>query len=355
MIWNGVSRETVFILGAGATRGAFSQVRVNGKKICAPLNRDFFKVVKAFAKAEGGYYPHRYERVREVFQKEFPTRGKWPIGMEDAFSLLYVSKDFPEIDARRGPRRKAGSRKEIEHFLRLTYGVLGEREVTLPTLYDRLVSGLTQGDVILTLNYDTLLDSALARAGWDRTKGYGLIGGTQKMKGKHRTVALSHRLAGVKLMKLHGSLNWYVKGSFEKIANVFNAKPTRVDVSDKPRKNEIEGSIRQIIPPVYGKFFAHKHWQTLWSSAHKALLDAEVFVVIGCSLVDTDLHLTAMLSHAIKERKDDHEPFAKVVAVDRGLRVRRKWLRLLKGCATNKAHYLSFEKFARKHLPKEEA
>jgi hypothetical protein len=55
--------------------------------------------------------------------------------MEDAFSLLYVSKDFPEIYARRGRESKAGSRKEIEHFLRLTYGVLSaiEREVTLPT------------------------------------------------------------------------------------------------------------------------------------------------------------------------------------------------------------------------------
>jgi len=50
---------------------------------------------------------------------------------------------------------------------------------------------------------------------------------------------------------------------------------------------------------VYGKFFAHKHWQTLWSAAYRVLLDAEVFVVIGCSLVDTDFHLTGMLSHAL--------------------------------------------------------
>ena len=42
MIWGGVSKKTVFILGAGATRGAFPYVRVNKKKILAPLNGDFF-------------------------------------------------------------------------------------------------------------------------------------------------------------------------------------------------------------------------------------------------------------------------------------------------------------------------
>jgi len=42
-----------------------------------------------------------------------------------------------------------------------------------------------------------------------------------------------------------------------------------------------------------------------------------------------------------------------VIAVDYALKVRRKWLRLLKGCAAHQAHFLSFDKFARKHLPKE--
>ncbi len=49
--WAGRSRKAVFILGAGATRGAVPHVVVNRKRIKSPLNGDFFKVVENFARA----------------------------------------------------------------------------------------------------------------------------------------------------------------------------------------------------------------------------------------------------------------------------------------------------------------
>ncbi len=354
MIWSGTPRKTVFMLGAGATRGAFSHVRVNGKKICAPLNGDFFNVVESFVRAHGnsGGFATRYERVRKVFREEFPTRGRWPIPMEEGFSLLYVSKDFPEIYVpSRGRHRQPGSRREIEDFLRLTFGILSaiESRVDHSNLYARLVSHLSPGDTILTLNYDTLLDSALLNAGWNPDKGYGLIGGSNKIHWTRPKPEPSTSLANVKLLKLHGSLNWYVRGSFNNLAEVFEKKPSKIIVSERPRVNEFAHFVRQIAPPIYGKFFGHKHWRTLWATAHNTLLHAEVFVIIGCSLVDTDFHLSGMLSHAVKTRKSEHKPFAQVVVVDR-TRVRRKWLRLLKGCMLAKCQYSSFEKFAHGHL-----
>lgn len=135
MIWRGTARKTVFILGAGATRGSFRHVLVNGKRIQAPLNGDFFKVAERFVRARGpnGGLEDRYRRIRNVFRDEFPTRGKWPIPMEEAFSLLYVSKDFPEIYVpRRGRRRMAGTRREIQDFLRLTFGILSAIEDRVP-------------------------------------------------------------------------------------------------------------------------------------------------------------------------------------------------------------------------------
>jgi hypothetical protein len=349
MIWNGASLKTVFILGAGATRGAFSHVRVNGKKISAPLNGDFFKIAEAFARAHsGGEFQARYNRVRKVFREEFPTRGRWPIPMEEAFSLLFVSKDFPEIYARRGRQRKPGARREIEDFLRLTFGILSaiEVEVKPDNLYAKLASRLESGDRILTLNYDTLLDSALVTEGWNPEKGYGLIGSTKKFQWRRPRPTFSPRVAGVKLLKLHGSLNWYARGSFAQLARVFERGPSKVIISDRPRTNEFRRLIRQIIPPVYGKFFGHKHWRTLWTTAHDAVFDAEVIVVIGCSLVDTDFHLTGMLSHAVTKRKRDHNPFKIALVVDRTT-VRRKWMRLLRGCAMRQMERNSFQRFAK--------
>jgi hypothetical protein len=72
--------------------------------------------------------------------------------------------------------------------------------------------------------------------------------------------------------------------------------------------------------------------------------------VIGCSLVDSDFHLTGMLSNALMRRKKANNPFSKVVAVDRGLKTRRKWLALVKGCAKATDHYRTFSHFANEFL-----
>jgi hypothetical protein len=351
MIWNGRDRRTVFLLGAGATRGALPHVLLNGKRIRAPLNSDFFKVAETFVRAHKRGFEARYDRIREVFRDEFPTRGRWPLGMEEAFSLLYVSKDFPEIfGALHGRRRRAGSRIEIEDFLRLTFAILTviEANAGSETLYDRLAARLGPADCIVTLNYDTLLDSALARCSWDPSRGYGLIGGSSKCDLRVRPVK-EVNLRGVKLLKLHGSLNWYVRGSFSNLAAVFAKKPTKVILSAKPRTNETRGFIRQIVPPIYGKFFGHNHWQVLWEQAHSEIVQAEALVVIGCSLIDTDFHLSGMLGHAVALRKRQNRKLQTLVVVN-GTKVRRKWLRLLKGCYIRKESFPRFDAFAKKWL-----
>jgi hypothetical protein len=89
----------------------------------------------------------------------------------------------------------------------------------------------------------------------------------------------SARLSNVKLLKLHGSLNCYVRGSFANLSEIFEKKPSKITVSGTPRVNEFAHFVRQIAPPIYGKFFGHKHWRALWEAAHDALLDAEVLVI----------------------------------------------------------------------------
>jgi hypothetical protein len=167
----------VLLLGAGATRGALKHVLHNGKRIKPPLNADFFKVADAYARGEGSRSAaqRRLNRLRATFNRDLPVRGL-PT-MEDAFSLLYVAKNFPDIYNRgRGRRRVAGVRREIDDFLHLLFPVLAllDRDDQGETGYDRLVTHLRKGDTILTLNYDTLLDTALHRRGWDPSNGYGI-------------------------------------------------------------------------------------------------------------------------------------------------------------------------------------
>lgn len=342
------------MLGAGASRGAFKHALLNRKRIQAPLNGDFFVIAETLvrARSDNGSLATRLARIRKVFREELPMRGRWPIPMEDAFNLLYVSKDFPEIYApARGRHRKAGTRKEIEDFLRLTFEMLGaiESGAARENLYGRLVACLEPNDTLVTLNYDTLLDTALMAAGWDAYEGYGLGGSHGKVKWKLAGVAKNSQLRAVRLLKLHGSTNWYVRGNYGQLARVFDLKPTTVR---GPRRNELHGYIRQIVPPIYGKFSGrtHTHWTRLWTSAHQSILESDVVVVIGCSLVESDFHLRGMLSHAVAQRKKKEVPFRAVVLVDTR-KIRNKWKRLVFRGSTGTFHgFGTFAKFAEANL-----
>lgn len=349
MLVKGKNWTTVFLLGAGATRGAVSHVLVNRKRIKPPLNSDFFKVAATYARARGTSSADgkRLARLKRVFKEEIPFKGV-PT-MEEAFSLLYVAKDFPEI-YRAGPGRRpsAGNRKEIEDFLQLTFSILFaiDQKSDEQTGYDRLAGKLTQEDTIISLNYDTLLDSALTRYGWSPKTGYALGGGRRKVGWKTRRINGGSNLTNVKLLKLHGSMNWYVRGSYADLSKVFEAKPVLVS---GPRRNEVSGRIRQIVPPIYGKIFEHNHWRQLWSRAFQALCKAEALVVIGCSLIDTDFHLRAMLSRVVRYRKKDRNLFKRTIVVA-GTKVQHKWQKALRGSYKSTTGYPKFEQFLRKEL-----
>jgi hypothetical protein len=269
--------------------------------------------------------------------------------MEDAFSLLYIARDFPEIYKRaRGRSPAPGQRQDIEDFLKLVFGVLVCLDAPAQsTGYDRLVASLESGDTLLTLNYDTLLDSSLWRHGWNPKRGYGLLGGADKIRWSPKPNPSSTAAGGVRLLKLHGSVNWFVKGSFSQLEAVFTKKPVRVTL---PRRNEISGHVRQIIPPLYGKTFKHDHWRGLWDQAHRALREAEGLVVIGSSLLDTDFHLRALVSRVARWRKKQGSLFRFVIVVDPKLEIRRKWQRVLRGTTRRWGSIKWFDQFLRQEL-----
>jgi hypothetical protein len=341
--------KAVFLLGAGASRGAMPHVVVNKKRLKAPLNSDFFKVAETYSSAMGRESPgwRRLARLKKVFTDEIPVRG-YPT-MEEAFSLLYIAKDFPEI-YKHGPGKKPlpGTRKEIEDFLYLTYEILALLDLANGenTGYDRLASVLSSEDTVISLNYDTLLDSALVRRGWNPKTGYRLGGGNRKVEWKPRQNDSGGHLSGVSLLKLHGSINWFVRGNYGSLSKIFGSKPVRVTA---PRRNDIAKHIRQIVPPVYGKIFEHPHWRGLWTKAFKDLCSAEVFIVIGCSLIDTDFHLRALLSRVVNYRKGERAMFRRVILVA-PTTTRRKWQKALKGSYQTVTGYPSFETFLRREL-----
>ncbi|MBI4245241.1 MAG: SIR2 family protein [Planctomycetes bacterium] len=339
MLYKGQNYKTAFILGAGATRGA-----VKHKRIKAPLNNDFFKVSESFVRAQGSkILRNQFDSLKKIFSDEIPLRSLPQ--MEEAFNILYISKDFPKIFRRaRGRLRTFGSRAEIEIFLKLIFSILTtiENKLDNQTLYDELVKHLVDRDTLITLNYDTLLDSALVSQGWNYKKGYCIGGMNNKFSGYPKRSTFNNSLNSVKLLKLHGSINWYVRGTYDNISKVFSSKPVKIKY--KRYKKERKGYIRQIIPPVYGKMFENPHWQQIWDEGFRSLIDAEVVVVIGCSLADADFHFRSFLYKVVSERKRKGNSLKKIVLVDK-VTIRNKWRSIFKGCFKNKKNVKEFKSF----------
>lgn len=153
-------------------------------------------------------------------------------------------------------------------------------------------------------------------------------------------------MSNVRLLKLHGSVNWFVRGSYSRLSRVFDNKPTMVT---KPRRNERAGHIRQIVPPIFGKFFGHEHWGRLWLQAFEALCAADTIVVIGCSLIPTDFHLRALIQRAATVRKKNGSQFSCGVFVDKVI-VRRRWKRALRGALKQVQEFGDFASFSKLHL-----
>lgn len=339
------SHRTALILGAGATRGSIRHVLINNKRLKPPLNFDFFKVAETYARAKGAGSADdkRLKRLLRVFKSELPLR-RVP-SLEEAFSLLYVAKDFPQIYRDRPGRKvRAGESREVDDFLSLLTSILAELDERAPSsAYDRLATVLEDGDTVLTLNYDTCLDSALRRHGWDPRVGYRLVGGATKVKWADGNGGIPAPL-DVSLLKLHGSVNWWIRGN--DLASVFNKKPVLVT---GPRQNNLTGYLRQMVPPIYGKVFTHDHWRKLWQNAFDALCEAEVVVVVGCSIVDTDFHLQGFLRRVVQVRKKSENPVKLLVTADRA-RIRKRWTSLLGPVVKRHQPYPSFEGLLSKGL-----
>jgi len=237
--------RAVVLLGAGATRGAYTGI--GPAKIRPPLNADFFRVARKFVETTGGApYRGQYQRLSDFIEREMRIRRSEEPTMEQVFNVLLISKDMPRIFSQGGRPREAGFRREIRDFFRLVVGVLRyvQENPRHPAGVDHhawLVQHLDPGDTLLSLNYDTLVDNALVRQGWDPRVGYGFSAQSKVTFSDGPAPAGSlTNLENVLLIKPHGSLNWFAKGTITNYESVLLKRPpSRIILSDVPRAYDI--------------------------------------------------------------------------------------------------------------------
>ncbi|MBI4170121.1 MAG: SIR2 family protein [Candidatus Aenigmarchaeota archaeon] len=354
------SKRTLVILGAGATRGALSGV--GSPRVVPPLNRDFFKILNKFiVTTEGVKFKKAYKRLFDFIDREIGPKGIPRPTMEEVFNVLFISKDLPEIFHKgRGRRRTAGFRKEVRDFLSLLIRVfhfLQARSKNRDGIrhHEMITKALEPSDTILTLNYDTIMDNTLVQRGWNPRTGYGFQAQV-KFETGIRPDGFSQTLRDVRLLKPHGSFNWYAKGKFNELESVLENRPvSKIVISRLPKlyEDNQQKLVRFFIPPLYTKFFKNKFWSKVWTLSYLAIRNAERIVIIGCSLIATDYHLRAIIAKAMFDKGKRYEEILIVDPDKRDKGTHKSVQKSLKsffrgrsdgGCKT----YDSFTQFCRK-------
>jgi hypothetical protein len=160
----------------------------------------------------------------------------------------------------------------------------------------KLAESLSQGDAIISFNYDLLMDNALRISKKFSDSGYLLP--FHKALGDNGWESLQNISSEVSLLKLHGSLNWlhcsycnsYLLTRSEKIG-MWCSKPDRCPVC---KESDIYLE-RIIVPPLLAKDYSVHPLKYLWNRAINHVMSAREIVIIGYSFPPTDFGTEALL------------------------------------------------------------
>jgi len=203
------------------------------------------------------------------------------------------------------PPRLHEIRRDLEYLVQVTLRAAVQRAADRrggphARLVRRLwARGLLKQVAFISLNYDTLLDNALARIGV--MPDYGLNGGT--------------RQEGPLLAKLHGSLNWALCPACGRVAAPENLQAvreatgpvSRCERCDNPRLRGL------IIPPTLQKSYPGAGLQQVWDRALEAIQSASRITFVGYSMPPGDIPVYHLIRRGLLTRRRGGRPAIRVI------------------------------------------
>lgn len=178
--------------------------------------------------------------------------------------------------------------------------------VRRPTTADKLARKLHKGDVVITTNWDLLMDDALDRVFDTDPSSTGTDAIILTRGGKRQP---KKALTRPPLFKLHGSLNWLV---CLRCTNLY-INP-QVYIADfgfyrTARKEENTCDCGMplrptLITPTYFKQYRIRHFANIWAKSQHNLALCDEWYFIGYSLPSDDIHIRALLLRALHARRD---------------------------------------------------
>lgn len=313
-----MNTKFLLIIGAGCT---LSEALNRAKSKYPPLDKGFFKDVSSYNEFESvdKYLRNSYD----IDLKKEPDKDS----LEAVMAILYTDIHNPAFtkDAitafrsliRLFNRRIADTTNNLKPTNRFNlYRILA----------NEIDSGTSPNDItIITFNQDIQIEKVLDRLqSTGRSKKYGRIYNfpfcykipdcerllsNPRISDSFESGDISEK--GVRLLKLHGSLNWYSVHNRRKLSKkaILSVKK---DFHITPRK-EISSSLTYrrkftfplVIPPVTHKAgILHNQIIPLWSEADTALKNAEKILVYGYSCPRMDFESANLIRRTVHANRN---------------------------------------------------
>lgn len=330
-------RQKLLIIGAGCSRN-YSKGTSNIQGLESPLDSNFFKMAKKVilnSRLESNLamlIEGLVHNLHRLYGYEALEVKNW-INTADASEFLAVFDDdrlglekvmtqlifeneifqrMPPLDGYYQAENRTvsvdDSPKALIELVALTISKALEGPVC--SEHTKLANSMSQGDAVISFNYDILMDNALRETERLTDCGYlvpfhGVLDGREQRK-------TDDSPSDVAMLKLHGSLNWlhcsFCDSNFlnrsEKISSEYATLPNSCPYCG-------ESNVyfqRVIVPPLLTKDYSLQPLKYLWSRANRYVARAREIVIIGYSFPATDFATEALLRDSLPWdiQKDTH-------------------------------------------------
>ena len=301
--------RVVVVLGNGAS---ISEVTAHDPKAqTPPTDLNFLKVAYDIQRSE-------YRRLERLFLKVWKNGEPYPMKcqrMEQLFASSYLKVQETIGTSKEGKT----AREYFDNLTVLLRNTLSKTTSNIHAmqhlqLFKYLAKANPQSIDIVSFNYDVLADRALVSGDkdnlwrWNYADGYGFKP-LRKNYPRDRST--------IKLLKMHGSMNWYIPIPGKGRQRVYKTNdpvyiPEPLAAANSPvwqRKQIRQGNRSQyvfplIIPPVFEKRdLMNKRLQAVWETARDSMSKATLVIVWGYSMPLSDYHSEVLFAQCARKSK----------------------------------------------------
>ena len=325
------SRKIAYVLGAGFSFGSGHTALVGKHKVGMPLQSTLFKELCKFHYRKIKRLDKTARTIRKFFSPNTyrASRGKGASRHRDLFGLSVeeVVTFFDEVVTNRVDTSTPDIQEAAQELQALTVELISYLSVNGNPGMNRLLrlfaKRLAQTDVVVSFNWDTILDRVLMnnQRDWHPGWGYGTTVREQFSYAARPGRAIPKKYP--RLLKLHGSINW--------VAFLENDTPIQLIAKDwhpGARGDDVVMMPPKMIKPeVWGRasdaagsggntHVSDDFYPRLWTEAEDQLSRSRRVVFIGYSFPPADFAVSNMLRRAIAAMKVDTGRFPEVDIVD---------------------------------------